>query len=166
MPSSYQRLRRLSFAAAYSVRNMNLLALAVKSFSAAVIFVSTILTVYTVGPGIETYFFPVVSKLTIEKMEAIDDGSATVDAYFTKLRNCEYIGIAWYRGQRDGGFARVPLVLTRAPGDDSSPNRPVGAQRSGPWLVSMPVSEIKANSFVELKHQCHPFWVTTTEFYP
>lgn len=145
---------------------MHLVSLAVKAFSSAVIFFSTLLTIYTVGPDIETRFFPVVGKLVIERMDKVDEKTTTIDAYFNKLRNCDYLGIAWYRGQRDSGFERVPLILLRATGDDSSPNRPVGAQRSGPWVVTIPIDEVKTNSFVELKHQCHPFWVTTTEFYP
>lgn len=145
---------------------MHLISLAVKSFSAAVIFVSTMLTIYTIGPALETRLFPVVGKLTIERMVAVDPTTTNVSAYFNKIRNCEYLGIAWYRGTRADGFERVPMIVMRQDGDDSSPNRPVGAQRSGPWQVSIPMDEIRVNSFVELKHQCHPFWPTTTEFYP
>lgn len=145
---------------------MHIVTLCVKAFSAAVIFFSTILTIYTLGPEIETRFFPVVSKLTIERMEPVNERTTSVYAYFNKLRNCDYLGIAWYHGQRNTGFERVPLILMRAAGDDSSPNRPVGAQRSGPWVVSIPMDQVRDNSFVQLTHQCHPFWPTTTEFYP
>ena len=143
-----------------------MITLAVKSFSAAVIFFSTLVTIYTVGPALETRYFPVVSKLVIERMEAIDDHTTKVYAYFNKLRGCTYVGIAWFQGQRDKGFARVPLILQRQEGDTSNPNRPVGAQRSGPWIVSIPIDEVEKNSFVQLTHICLPYWPTTTEFYP
>lgn len=143
-----------------------MMARSVKAFSAAVIFFSTMVTIYTIGPAIETRFFPVVGKLVIERMEAIDANTTRVYAYYDKLRGCTYVGIAWFRGQRSDGFERVPLILQRQAGDDSSPNRPVGAQRSGPWIVSVPIDEIETNSFVQLTHVCHPFWPTTTEFYP
>jgi len=130
-------------------------------------FVSSIVIVFTAGPTIETRFFPVTSKLLIERMVSDGPDKTNVYAAFEKLRDCEYLGIAWYRGSLDQrGFERVPLILLRQEGDNSSPNRPVGFQRSGPWVVSIPLEEIKTNSFVRLSHKCHPFWVTTTEFYP
>lgn len=138
----------------------------VKTFAASVIFIMTGFIVFVVGPVIETKFLPPVSKLQILSMEATPDGQTIIHAAFVKHRDCEYIGIAWYRGTRATGFERVPIILQRSPGDDSSPNRPVGYQTAGPWIVDMPMSEIKNNSFVELFHRCHAFWLTRTEFYP
>jgi hypothetical protein len=139
----------------------------IKGASFSIIVSCFLILFWTIGPYVETHFFPVVGKLTIEKIVPTEDGQSEVYAIFEKKRNCEYIGIAWYRGNRDiGPFERVALVLMRADGDDSSPNRPVGFQRSGPRKVSVPTDEILNNSFVELFHKCHPFWTTRTEFYP
>ena len=132
----------------------------------AITAITTIGAVYVMGPTIETRFFPVVGKLQILKMEAVNEGQTKIWAAFNKIRSCEYVGIAWFRGSRGGQFDRVPLQLLREPDDISSPNRPVGFQRSGPWIVSIPIEEIETNSFVELTHTCHPFWATITEFYP
>lgn len=133
---------------------------------AAVIFACTLYLIFIVGPAIETRFFPAVSKLTITSIETTDDGLARITAQFTKLRDCEYLGIAWYHGSAAGDFERVPVILMRQEGDNSSPNRPTGTQRAGPWIIGMPPGEIAGNSFARLSHRCNPFWVTTTDFYP
>ena len=138
----------------------------IQGMSAGVVFVATMILIWIVGPEIETHYFPVVGKLNIERMEDAPGGQTKIWASFRKLRACEYIGIAWYRGDRKSEFTRVSLILDRAPGDDSNPNRPVGFQRSGPWTVDIPRHEIETNSFVQLFHKCHFAWTTTTEYYP
>lgn len=139
---------------------------AAAGFCAAIIFACTLYFVFMVGPAVETRFFPVVSKLTVTSLAADETGQAVIGAQFTKLRDCEYLGIAWYRGSPSGQFERVPVILQRQEGDTSSPNRPTGTQRAGPWIIGMPPAEIPGNSFARLSHRCHPFWVTTTDFYP
>ena len=137
-----------------------------KVFCGSVIIMGVIFSVWAVGPSLENRYFPVVSKLKIADLRADSDGNAIIMAEFTKVRNCEYLGVAWYRGSRNQGFERVPVILQRRAGDRSNPNRPLGTQRSGPWLVGMPVVEIDGNSFAELFHRCHPFWISKTDFYP
>jgi hypothetical protein len=147
-------------------RKTHWIALFVKAVCAGIIFAATIQTVLIVGPWIETRYFPPVSKLTILAMHDDADGNAVIDAYFTKQRDCEYIGISWFRGQPSGDFERVPVILQRRDGDTSSPNRPVGSQRAGPWIVGVPSVDIPKDSFARLHHRCNPFWVSTTDFYP
>ncbi len=131
----------------------------------AIIFASTLMIIYTAGPWLETRFWPVVSKLTILQTEMTGPAQTKIWAYFTKMRACDYIGIAWYQIEGDD-VIRVPLQLLREPGDLSSPNRPIGSTKAGPWIVDIPRDLVKSKSYVELQHRCHPFWVTTTEFYP
>ncbi len=126
----------------------------------------TVAGFFLISPYLETRYWPVVGKMKIEWMVEESDSQTKLYASFTKLRNCDYLGIAWFRGNRETGFIRVPLQLMRQPGDVSSPNRPLGHQKSGPWIVDIPQGEIEKNSFVELYHQCTPFWVSRTEFYP
>lgn len=141
--------------------------LAFKAFCATVIFFALSFSVYMVGPAIETRYFPAVSKLRILSLEPDGpSGMSRIQAEFTKLRNCEYLGIAWFLRDEIGGFERVPIILQRRPGDLSSPNRPTGVQRAGPWLVALKPDILKHQSFALLSHKCHPFWITTTEFYP
>lgn len=137
-----------------------------KAFCAAIIFFAVAFTVYTIGPIIETRWFPAVSKLQILSLTATAEGGSVLHAQFTKLRGCEYLGIAWFRGSSSGEFERVPIVLLRREGDTSSPDRPQGTQRAGPWIVSLPPEELRKNSFAQLSHRCHGFWVTKTDFWP
>lgn len=141
--------------------------LAVVTISAALIFVMTLYSLFIIGPWIETNFNPVVGKLQIDSIEAGEEpGTSILHVRFNKVRDCQYLGLAWYRGTKVTSFERVPVVLVRKPGDTSSPNRPVGIQRAGPWIVSLSPEELRQNSFAELFHRCHPFWTTKTEFYP
>ncbi|WP_105430240.1 hypothetical protein [Neorhizobium sp. T6_25] len=138
----------------------------VKMLCAVVAFFAMVFTVYAVGPAMETRFFPVVGKLDILTIEPTADGQTQIRAAFRKIRDCEYVGIAWFSGDRPGDFDRVSVQLMREPNDTSSPNRPVGYQRAGPWIIGLPVSEVRNRSFAQLTHRCHPFWTTTTDFYP
>jgi hypothetical protein len=129
--------------------------------------VSLILTLYTVGPSIETRMFPAVSKLRIlSMMSGPEPHTSVIQAEFTKLRNCEFLGIAWFKITPAGDFERVPVILLRKPGDNSSPNRPLGLQRAGPWQIGVDRDDIYSKSFARLTHQCHPLWPTSTEFFP
>jgi len=143
----------------------SMLSIAVKAICAGVIFASTLYAIWVVGPWLETRYFPAVGKLMIQQATEID-GKSVLHVAFRKLRDCEYIGIAWYRGQQGGEFTRVPIVLGRQEDDNSSPNRAVGFQFTGPWTVDVPMAELHSNSFALLQHRCHPAWLTTTEFYP
>ena len=138
----------------------------VKVICAAIIFAATLQTILIIGPWAETKWWPPVSKLTILSMHDDDDGNAVIDAYFTKLRSCEYIGIAWFRGSPNGEFERVPVILQRQDDDTSSPNRPTGSQKAGPWTIGISSPIIATGSFARLYHRCNPFWLTTTDFYP
>jgi hypothetical protein len=137
-----------------------------KTFCAVIVVISTALTVVRWGPNVETFLWPVTEKLRILSIGADNRNRSILMVEFRKLRDCEYLGIAWFRGSRTGGFIRVPIELRREQDDASSPNRPVGVQQSGPWVVAVPPHEIEDNSFAVLYHRCNPFWVTTTDFYP
>jgi hypothetical protein len=138
----------------------------VKMMCGVILFFSFVFTVYAIGPALETRFFPVVSKLEILSIRPTEDGRTEVRAAFRKIRDCEYIGMSWFVGKRPDDFERVAVVLMRDPNDTSSPNRPVGYQKAGPWIIGLPIDQVKGNSFAQLVHRCHPFWTTTTDFFP
>lgn len=140
---------------------------AFKTCCAVATAVAVLWTFLIVGPHVETRFNPVTSKVTITAVEDVAGGkSALVWATFTKYRNCEFVGLSWYRGAAAGGFQRVPVVLPRPTGDVSTLTRPLGWQVGGPWEIGMPATEIPHGSFARLAHRCHVFWITMTEFYP
>lgn len=108
-----------------------------------------------------------VGKLEFVKLTALPDDRTEIYVRFNKLRNCKYLGMARYAGERNvPGFRRVPFVLVPQNGEKPNPTRPVGDQVAGPWIINMPAEEIRGNSFVELFHECHALWQTRTEFYP
>ncbi|WP_438752078.1 hypothetical protein [Pararhizobium sp. O133] len=137
-----------------------------KIVCSVIIFFALAFTLFAVGPVLETRYWPVVSKLQILSIDATADGQTRIDAAFRKLRDCEYLGLSWFVGDRPNEFERVAVQLMRQAGDTSSPDRPVGYQRAGPWIVGLSPDDLKGRSFARLTHRCHPFWPTTTEFFP
>lgn len=125
-----------------------------------------LVTFFVTFPQLETRYFPVVTKLQIDLIEPAAEGRSAVYVSFAKLRGCEYIGMAWFEQTSSVDKDRVTLELYRAPGDITTPSRPVGRQSSGPWVVDIPPDRLRADSIVEVTHRCHPFWSTVTQFYP
>ncbi|GGE18015.1 hypothetical protein GCM10011390_41480 [Aureimonas endophytica] len=121
---------------------------------------------FMLGPALETRYFPVVSKLHITEVDPVSKGISLVRVEFGKLRDCEYLGIAWYVGPEAGAFERVSMVPIRDQDDTSAPSRPVGVHRAGPWRVTIDAEQVRGKSYVKAYHRCHPFWVTTSDFYP
>ncbi len=145
----------------------HLAAAIVRIVCAFITFVALVFTLYRIGPYLETQYLPVVSKLEILSAVPRNGGMQTeLRAAFRKTRDCEYIGLAWFVGDRQTQFDRVSIILMRDQGDTSSPSRPLGYQKAGPWLLSIPPDDVKKRSFAQLFHRCHPFWMTVTEFYP
>lgn len=139
---------------------------AFKALCACVVTVCAMFTVFAVGPAIEQRFFPVVSKLHVLDARELIDGRTEIHAAFKKIRDCEYLGITWFVGDRKKEFERVPIILLRPDNDTSSPNRPVGYQKAGPWIIGASAADFRERSFSQLLHRCHPFWITATDFYP
>lgn len=136
----------------------------VRWLSSVAILAATVIIVWTVGPWLERRFYPVVSKLTLSEVVSRPDGSTQFMASFTKIRTCEYLGIGWYL--EDPIRQRVPITLMRSAQDDNTPNRPIGFTRTGPWIVPLSPNQVENTSRAVLFHRCHPFWVSTTDFYP
>jgi len=140
---------------------------AVKSMAAAIMFFSTIVLSLTVAPWLETRFYPPVGKITITSMADNGDGTTTLYVEFDKFRDCEYIGMAWFRGTYGTEFQRVSMsVVPLAVNGTSIPTRPIGHHRAGPWIIGVPIDEIMNNSSAQIFHRCNPLWMTTSEFHP
>ncbi|MGB3244645.1 MAG: hypothetical protein WBB25_08930 [Sulfitobacter sp.] len=113
---------------------------------------------FSVGPYLEARFFPVVRGTTILN-EELGAGGVSFFVRFRKVRQCTFLGLAWYVGE-----VRVPVIF--APTARNSPrSRPLGGQHTGPWLVSAEQSTVRGNTAFAY-HRCHPLWVTISEFYP
>lgn len=136
------------------------------AFFLAATFSFTVFLAWASAPYIERWALgPVVSTLRIVSIERTQDGHSLVNAEFTKLRECNFNGIAWYH--RIGkSFVRVQVELGRVPTDPSISNRPLGLQQAGPWIIHLTPDELKTASFAQLQHDCFGLWTTTTDFYP
>lgn len=139
------------------------------SFCAAVIFVAVIATVWSVGPAVERAKLPVVGKLQVLSATEVEPGITEIQARFVKRRDCEYVSVAWFVGHPNEEFRQVrvqTIVETEQLQEINSPTRPVGTNVAGPWRIAMSLADFENNSFAILTHRCHPFWLTTTNFYP
>ena len=138
----------------------------VKAICAVIISLSLLLLAITFGPVIETRHFPVYRDFRILSMTEQEPGVLRVVASFTKVRDCEPAGYAWFRGSRDMGTFDQIEVRSVSVQDGSGTGRPMGPQTSSPFEVHATLEEME-NVFVNIFHRC-PFqpWVTRTEAYP
>ena len=137
----------------------------VKTLSSFAMFVCLSLLLLQFAPMIESHWFPVAEKLQITSMTPTKDGTGTVlQVSFNKLRDCEYLGIAWYLKGDNGSVTRVAVITARP--DSGSPNRPLGQVTTGPWTVDMPMVRLLSSSYAVLFHNCHTLWTTKTDFWP
>lgn len=112
---------------------------------------------WQVGPWLEHRFFPVVEDVEIHDPTVTEDG-VSFFVSFEKVRQCEFVGVAWYSGA-------VRVGVEFAPGHNLYPaTRPEGDQFAGPWLVR-DVSTLEGTRAAAI-HRCHPLWQTVSQFYP
>lgn len=117
---------------------------------------------WTVGTTREGEWFPVTSPAELVSVEPFNGGSL-VYFRFNKQRECEFIGLSWFRDTEP--FDRVRINFN-VDDDDSATTRPRGDQVAGPWFIDLPPDELQENSFAIVRHRCHPLWQTSTIFYP
>lgn len=134
---------------------------------AAAVLMSMILIVgvFTVGPMLETRYFPVYSKFTLDHIAPQPNGRTIIYSTFTKYRDCVPIGFAWYVG--DGiNVRQLQVIVLRADHEAPTPVRPVGTQRMSPFEVDASPEEIASLAFAEVYTRCHPLWTTRSEVFP
>jgi hypothetical protein len=113
---------------------------------------------FAAGPHVEGWLWPVTGRAVIESEEP-GAGSVTFDVAFEKWRACEFLGLAWYDGDR-----RIAVRFPGRPaGQGGSPSRPVGDQVSAGWRLDG-VERLAGTRAVAL-HRCHPLWITVTPFH-
>lgn len=153
----------------HSNRLFRLTFVIVQMFCATIALFMTIWTIWAIGPAVERHFLPVVELLRIVSAVEIEPGHVEIYAQFRKVRDCRYLSISWYVGQPTKDFRQVrvqTITDDAALSDHYNPSRPLGLSNAGPWRVAIEMDDLLENSFAVLSHQCHPFWVTTTNFYP
>ena len=68
------------------------------------------------SPPLEAKYWPVVSPITITRAEPVDADHTRVWVRFEKLRECQPVGVYWYRGRRGGPFDQIGFVVERPGG--------------------------------------------------
>ncbi|WP_299674526.1 hypothetical protein [uncultured Roseobacter sp.] len=112
--------------------------------------------IFTVGPYLESRYFPVVRETQILHEEEHASG-VSFYVRFRKVRQCAFRGLAWYAGE-----VRVPVDFE--PDAATMPrSRPKGGHYAGPWFVSGLNQTAGTRAYAH--HRCHPLWVTITRFY-
>lgn len=135
--------------------------------SAGIVTALLLMTVWTVGPYLESRLFPVAAKLSVVNMKSDPAGTKIESAVFTKLRDCQLTNLSWYYVNKDGVLSRVSVMPIRA--IDDYPvfvNKPEGTHLVGPWIVGLRLRDVIYRSFARIEHRCHPFWMTVSDLYP
>lgn len=123
------------------------------------------LTALTLGPVVETRFFPVYSKFRINTLVETPDGGSAVTFAFTKLRDCQPAGINWFIGEPGGAYRQIELLSTRPTGGPPV-NRPLGDHISNIYTIDVAPDVLRDQGFASIYSNCHPFWVTRSVIYP
>jgi hypothetical protein len=116
----------------------------------------------TFGQYVETKFFPVINNVIINNSLVEDGKKIKVELEFDKVRNCKYFGIRWFLGHPNRFFEPTHVELL----DDYAGNktRLIGAQQSGPWIVTLKDSKHKWEweyHFGTVTHDCGSPWGKT-----
>jgi len=120
----------------------------------------TLLLGGTFGGRLEGWIYPVVLHTEITQMEVVDEYSTRIWGEADKVRDCTFVSISWYIGTPESSA----LVALRI--EERSELRPAAGFSFGPWVVRLTPNEISEYSFAKTLHQCHPFWLTESRFYP
>lgn len=134
-----------------------------ETFCIAVTAFAVLFTAYNAGPIVERWVAPVISRLQIIKAEFDTKTSTNIWVQFTKHRDCEFIGIIWFKQDDLGVLERVRVEFPERSGN---PTRPRGFQRAGPWKIEVSLEELYGHSFARIYHRCHGFWISISELWP
>lgn len=103
---------------------------------------------------------PVVTDVQLVTAYKVVDGYVTVWK-FKKVRECEFVGLAFYQGNRDEQFLRLAWEPME-PDPNSDQSRPEGVQVTDPILIKTDVAPYETvqgqrttkNWFADVRHDC------------
>lgn len=128
--------------------------------SLIVVMVSVMLVLW-VGPAAETRFFPVYSRFDVVSAEPAEGGTIATFK-FTKYRDCEARGWAWYIGEF-GALARQ-VEIKNVQG--VSKRRKLGPTTSLPYLIAAEPDQVRSEMHAEILSYCHPLWLSRSVVRP
>lgn len=122
-----------------------------------------VMAIFTFGPLLETKFFPVYSKFQLINATASDKGTSA-QFMFTKFRNCDPQGWAFFNGELGQAFYQIPVNIHGGP---DVRIRPLGTQQSYVYeFHNVTPEQLASTVFAEIYSHCHPLWLTRSIVYP
>lgn len=129
-----------------------------------IIAIVMLMVFFAFGPAVESRFFPVYSRFRLISAEATERGSTMAVFEFTKFRNCDPQGYAFFNGELGQAFYQVTTRVSATP---DARARPLGTQQSYPYeFVGITPEELRETVFAEIYSHCHALWLTRTKVYP
>lgn len=118
--------------------------------------------VFTLGPIIEGRLLPVVKDTQIVTVSPEGLFKSRIWGSSHKIRErCQFKRLEWLYAPEQGTPVTAPVSFLAG-----TKSRGEGIFDFGPWVVDIADDKIKDESLVYAYHQCHPFWLTETQFYP
>ena len=111
------------------------------------------------APSTEGRLLPVVENVEIRDEQLTSDG-LSFNVWIDKQRDCEFVGIAWYKLNKQNEPRLVDVEFNRG---GSPVSRLAGHQNAGTWTIPGIRTLDRTIAFVQ--HRCHPLWQTYTKFF-
>ena len=116
------------------------------------------------GPRWEGQLLPVGGNFMIVESTRTITGF-DISGTFEKFRQCEYLGMVWYR-QGTKIARRVSLSVKDQPAGTITSRAP-GLQWFGVWALGRPEKAEGPDIYYGVvEHDCHPLWYTATKIGP
>jgi hypothetical protein len=97
---------------------------------------------------LETKFFPIITPLTIESVEAIGPNTVRVKGSAERLRSCTFVELEWYLGRRGEQSTKVQV------GFDDAPEVRNGKTHWSGIIVGLKPESLINNSHADVRYKC------------
>lgn len=125
----------------------------------ALVFLFAIPTLLTASSQLETYFFPVVKDIQIEKLELNTYGNPVISGTIIRFRGgCIFRNMIFFTKTAE---FETPIGI-QTPGRVIGRDRAAGEYKFGPWTLFTTMKVLENQSYARLIHSCHPFYDTVT----
>lgn len=134
----------------------------VRQFFVNLIPAATVLSMMVAVKILEPILFPVITGFVVH--EVYREGSlVTISGTMVKEReSCRFESVSAYSLFEAGhDKQRIPVVFLDSDGNDAA-SRSAGAQRWGPWRITIPVAPRTVAIELTSMHSCHWLWGQST----
>ena len=134
-----------------------------------IIFAMMALSLFVLGPRIESTVYPIVPEFIVDESWKIDD-RYFIKGHMVKTRpECEPTTVSvWAGGGVTDPLAKLISVDFRPDpyhNGDGLRSRPAGAQAWGPWEIFPPEEPIGPIITITSRHRCHVLWQVPSKIF-